>query len=139
MALLVSCALAPACDSPAPVAVDAAPAPTPDASSIDGALGVACRGADCEPGAICCREVIVPGQASHYCMPEVAQCLAVPYSCDGPEDCAMGETCCDFDDQVRCEAGACGTVICHSDDHCPPGRRCCDTPFGVVKTCEPGC
>ncbi len=133
--------LAVACgDDGASTFVPADARPRADASPYDAALGVACKGEDCALGQACCRELLMPGQPIHFCAPEATTCIEVSYTCDGPEDCADGEQCCDVGDgAVECTTEACAIIVCHKDEHCPGGLQCCDTPVGVVKACQFGC
>jgi hypothetical protein len=95
----------------------------PDARPIDAtpldaaAIGVPC-GADmfCEPGATqgCCTD-----QGVSACEPTNGLCTGSLASCDGPEDCAPGDVCCDYGHGPGCGAAAdCvpaqgGTPVCH--------------------------
>lgn len=62
------------------------------------------------------------------------ECTGQIISCDGPEDCGLGEVCCANDIEARCVPdGECSVVeeqLCREDDDCP----------GTVTqdTCEPG-
>jgi hypothetical protein len=129
LALLLAC-------SDGPPARDAGtPAPADARVGSDGSPGVACDQANCAPGQTCCREVLVPGQASTYCLEDISWCEGATFTCDGPEDCGAAELCCaDLAGRVACAPSCSGMVVCHTAADCG-GTGCCDTPNGIVATC----
>lgn len=105
---------------------------------LDGAVGVACLGADCAPDQVCCRETLVPPTPSYFCVPDEMSCGGDPIACDGPEDCAS-ELCCEQVGGVRCTTeDSCfpGNRVCQTGADCPLGR-CCESPSGVIRICCP--
>jgi len=85
--------------------------------------------------------VVDPPMHITFCLPTSSACEGPAFECDGPEDCASKTCCSPGDGLVRCvDAGTCSLyVACHFDDDCPPGKRCCDTPAGVIRACLTGC
>jgi hypothetical protein len=127
-------------DGSSPIA-DAAPA---DAAPPDSGfeIGVRCgEGQDlcAPPGAAGCCET----KGGSSCLPVGKSfCAGRLTSCDGPEDCGGGESCCSEDgDPPSCEqAGLCNpqegdAVQCHVDADCPDPLLsvCC------LGSCQGGC
>lgn len=110
------------------------PAPVDARVGADGGPGVACLGAACEPGRVCCREILVPGQVSTYCLDQASQCGGAAFECDGPEDCDGGICCADDQGMVSCATTCTGLIACHTEQDCA-GTACCDTPNRVIATC----
>jgi hypothetical protein len=65
--------------------------------------------------------------------------------CEGDEECARGEVCCDTGAGSECLTGAecverTARPICtdtQGDEECGPGTRCCAPPLDVVQVCDP--
>ena len=114
--------------------------PPGDYSDFEG--NVLCGGGECSlEGNICCT-----GLGGQTCEPgAMCPALNAPQLCDGPEDCAAGDTCCvGFPSGAACR-DACGgneQTLCHFDQDCPAGQICktCQYPGGtpVVICGAPG-
>jgi hypothetical protein len=124
-------------------AVDASPVSSIDSATTGstGAGVVTCYregdpGATCSGSEHCCFSNY---SAAHngYCT--TSTCAFGTINCDGPEDCASGETCCahaitDPNDgtigyTISCQTGACGAAplneeLCHTASTCSTGGAC---------------
>jgi hypothetical protein len=103
--------------------------------------GVICRGAEgclCATGSLCCMEMegdrIQPGTCA-------ATCGGLTFTCDGPEDCALGEVCCatySAGGGSRCVAitgcplGDNQTIMCRAGAHCPMDTHCLPGGHGSI-------
>ena len=107
--------------------------PTGDMTSF---TGLFCGTMTCvAPNDECCAT-----QATVMCQSPNLPCAGAPYDCDGPEDCAKGETCCGGGTGSTCNqlnGGGCegGRVpLCHTLDDCPKSNggfvACCGSSAG---------
>ena len=113
-------------DSCDPACIDmctSTPQPPPNAS-------ITCGASSCSGGDICCIPHDTPLTPSCAAGP----CATNQYTraCDGPEDCAMGTTCCGGNTgfwTATCSVGSgCGAndQICHTSADCPGSKpHCC--------------
>lgn len=77
-------------------------------------------GIDCEGGTmcgdVCCIGTCEPLGGNMF------QCTGKTFACDGPEDCATGEVCCNDTAGSQCSASSCSggnnLVVCHSAVDC---------------------
>jgi hypothetical protein len=95
-----------------------------------------------------CCVVIGLGGTSGACLSETGTCTAGPtdvvakVDCDGHEDCSGSQVCCitgAFPNLAgecvanpdECTVDRSGTLVCVSQDDCPPDTVCCGTDFAV--------
>jgi len=125
-------------------------APEPDdrdRPGNEGAHVVECAG-PC-PFKCCQRFQEQPTWASRICAESCDDAALLHVSCDGPEDCAVGQVCCQTGDPVTgrsradCTSATCTTSLavtgttfrlCHSDSHCLSGEFC--SPTGAFEACS---
>lgn len=101
-----------------------------DAGTDGGAYaGIACGASICTSGAMCCVSGSAPVE---QCVPTdgVGPKCDFSATCDGPEDCAPGESCCGPSGakmQSYCAAGACpaGDTLCHTSTDCADAASAC--------------
>ncbi len=101
------------------------------------------------PGQTCCA--FAPGTGTDQCI-DVHDGVCeggAKMACDGPEDCAASDVCCDQStgsictDAASCVAGG-GAIMCHGGavSACGSGQRCCALGGGPVsspyETCRSG-
>jgi hypothetical protein len=87
-----------------------------------------------KPMAICCS----PDHGmTGMCVAAAGMCgNGIPYYCDDPSDCAMGQVCCLGGQNAQCMAAAdCANInglrMCASKNDCAATENCCGfTPFG---------
>ncbi|HVK89627.1 MAG TPA: hypothetical protein VM513_36140 [Kofleriaceae bacterium] len=141
--LLGACAFEdPSFDGTSFTCDDAHPCPSPQqclggtcrtiASTAD---GVKCGTAgQCAPGETCCASAV----AEPTCLPAGQDCSGNAATCDGAEDCGIGEQCCD-NSEPRCDAAGCSPPVCSSDEDCSGTRpNCCfltPSPWGICSLC----
>lgn len=106
----------------------------------DDRTGVACGDDVC---ALCCNAGECRGSDA-TCFEGGDQAGRLILFCDGPEDCALGETCCagtpggSFAVVAQCGSiASCAALptpqyLCHDDADCRPGERCASSFLGVV-------
>ena len=103
--------------------------------------GVLCGNRVCDTGEICCgsmKALVATG-----CMAASACKGELQLTCDGPEDCGAGSSCClpsGTGVQTACSTGGCavGLAMCHTLSDCQSGELCCATsvygyPTGVCQ------
>lgn len=88
--------------------------------------GIPCGFGFCDEPNVCCVTEVPPRQD---CM-EPTACAGLRVSCDGPEDCGAGESCCMPSGAVMstyCLSGTCpaGMTACHGVGDCGEGQVCC--------------
>lgn len=106
-----------------------------------GASGqVACgQGGTCSPDQQCCADLTNPPR----CIPAGDECPGYGAICDGPLDCASGDSCCDGAIAACLETCGNKSAVCTVDTDCPSGEpHCCisdDYPWGYCqfRACEP--
>jgi len=163
LTLLASCAPSTegddAADRRRPRRPDAGVAPAPDAATLD-----APTPSPAEAGVISCyRETLPTGtctlpevccftnysaQHNGYCTDSASACTWGSISCDGPEDCGSGQSCCaqgSWDSEwgmqgwtLACSAAACGAPplgweLCHPGGAACAGGKSCVSAYGVVN------
>ena len=90
-------------------------------------VSIACGDATCSPDQQCCADVI----NGNRCIPAIDDCVGTAALCDGPDDCASGETCCNADTLTRCFAACDASAACAVAADCPSDApNCC--PQAVV-------
>src|SRR5258706_15080779 len=86
------------------------------------------------PGDICCLAQFYLGG---WCVSAGGSCSSTKLSCDGPEDCAGGQTCCATIERTQyfdyLASAACGTncshILCGTDSSGgPSGKTCSGVP-----------
>jgi hypothetical protein len=111
---------------------------TPDAGADAGAAGVACGSLRCAAGsAACC---VRPSPAPETCEPLDGGCPlgAGKFQCDGPEDCAAGQSCCGYSGRVGsfCGGASCfAEVLCHTAADCPTSQANCCAAGNAYRSC----
>lgn len=106
----------------------------------DAAAGVACGMELCAPGVEKCCVDMTTGSES--CVPQADPCTGASVTCDGPEDCVTGETCCGTvagGGSSMCAAeGSCeGITLCHAPTDCAAGEPfCCPNPVLGTDVCQ---
>ena len=107
----------------------ATPAKTDDLGDPNN--GVSCGVQTCVAPAFCCQG-LPGGPICAY--PDLFACTGgKPVTCDGPEDCPSGGSCC-----ATLQGAACAAVcpalsrLCHRDSDCETGDHCC--PIGSAYT-----
>jgi len=138
-----------------PAEIDGAPAAI-DAASIDAAPAVDAGpapdapelGVYCGPEAVLCTPDTSQGCCEEKgldprCEPNGGLCLGTLTSCDGREDCPVGDICCDYGfgpgcgANNDCTADLGGTPVCHTSADCIPATpNCCDERC-TAQACEP--
>ncbi|MBA3391087.1 MAG: hypothetical protein H0T89_00500 [Deltaproteobacteria bacterium] len=111
-------------DAPPPLAVDASPDAPPSV--------IACPGSMC--GSVCCDGTCINAVTSI--------CSGRTFRCDGPEDCAGAEVCCNDQSGSSCTTAACNSSprfeVCHTGADC--SFNCSDCSFrqdyGQKVCCE---
>lgn len=96
--------------------------------------GVKCGARSCLATEQCCIDATNPPR----CVAGGETCPGASAMCDGLEDCAAGDQCCDGDRDafVTCHA-SCDTPVCQDDADCPASEpRCCRLrPLVTWGTC----
>ena len=108
---------------------------TGSGSSGGGFDGIKCGvGGTCGSGMECCADQVNP----FHCVPVGQSCLGIYATCDGVEDCPMGEHCCDNNTPTAC-GSACAAVACTDTTDCPSAQPVCcfldpAVPWGRCET-----
>jgi hypothetical protein len=109
-----------------------------DARAADAGPDAAERGVRCGPEMTYCDPDTTQGccvekGVDPRCEPSGGLCLGDLTSCDGREDCAFGDVCCDYGQGAGCGAAPdCtsdldGTIVCHGAADCVTATpHCCD-------------
>ena len=97
--------------------------------------GVACGMQSCALPNVCCASLV-----GSSCLAPGSSCLAgKSMTCDGPEDCDNGETCCDGAFGSSCQEHCMGETLCHTQDDCHDGAKCCPQLLGYPTCRKFGC
>ncbi len=122
--LIVGCSYEPPLGQP-DTATDAPGDTTPgDATSMDTATDAPLEAIDC-PGSMC-GSVCCEGD----CINAASVCTGNVFRCDGPEDCGIGEVCCNDQNGSTCVTGTCGGYeACHTTSDC--SFTCNDCSFSA--------
>jgi hypothetical protein len=68
----------------------------------------------------------------------LGMCPGLKFFCDGQEDCAMGDTCCLFNNEAKCVSFCAGETLCHDAFECLDGQKMCDTTkYNTIGACLP--
>jgi len=106
--------------------------------------GIPCGLRICQAGQqVCC---VTASQPFHDCLLTTDPCGSEGFAatCDGPEDCGAGESCCDPSGVTTgnfCGKGGClaqELTVCHAATDCRSGYSCCPATFQgwPHKTCQ---
>jgi len=118
-----------------------------------------CGGMSCDPEKQICCTTLFGGSAVQACLPKGLPCPGLGSSCDGAEDCPMGDLCCLAPpmsmgslpsamciDEAMCGGGGGpgmpggGAALCHGESDCPKDAPyCCGVSvLGVtLAVCSP--
>ncbi len=105
-------------------------APAPDmAAAVKTTVGCGINVTCVDPASVCCSG---DHGRTGTCVAPAMMCMAgIPYDCDGPDDCPMGDVCCLTGKGAACSApAACamlgGDVLCEMKADCPNNGNCCN-------------
>ena len=85
------------------------------------AVSIACGAVTCGPEQQCCTDRL----NGDRCIPAIDDCVGSAALCDGRDDCAAGETCCN-QELTRCSASCEEPAACTTPDDCPSATpNCC--------------
>ena len=86
------------------------------------ASSIACGDMACSADEQCCADPI----NGNRCIPAIDECVGPGALCDGRDDCASGETCCNDSTLTRCFASCEGEAACAAPEDCPSDApNCC--------------
>jgi hypothetical protein len=86
------------------------------------ASSIACGAEACGPDQQCCADVV----NGNRCIPAVDDCVGPGALCDGRDDCASDETCCNNNSLTRCFASCESEAACATATDCPSATpNCC--------------
>ncbi|MEO8702875.1 MAG: hypothetical protein ABI867_22715 [Kofleriaceae bacterium] len=97
-------------------------------------VSIACGDVSCGPTEQCCADII----GGDRCIGATEVCPGDTALCDGKDDCASTERCCQLDSETVC-ALACESrdVACATDDDCPSDAfHCCPQPLRPWGSCS---